>query len=237
MGYSYYDYSYTTMDDLKRLAKKSTERLTKKGLILEPVHLVGNKIAKNWWGISWIDNLEKYSDYINRLPRGKKYLKSDCILDLKIKKGRIDAIVQGSSSKPYEVCVHIKVLNKEKIEDIVQLCENKIESIENLINGKFPDTLKEVFIGKNGLFPSPNEIEFDCSCPDYASLCKHVASVLYAIGAKFDTDPRLFFELRGIDVNQFIKKAVDNSIEKLLVEKKKSERVIAEEDMDRLFGI
>ena len=114
---------------------------------------------------------------------------------------------------------------------------NKIESIENLINGKFPDTLKEVFIGKNGLFPSPNEIEFDCSCPDYASLCKHVASVLYAIGAKFDTDPRLFFELRGIDVNQFIKKAVDNSIEKLLVEKKKSERVIAEEDMDRLFGI
>ena len=237
MGYSYYDYSYTTMDDLKRLAKKSAERLTKKGLILEPVHLVGNKIAKNWWGISWIDNLEKYSDYINRLPRGKKYLKSDCILDLKIKKGRIDAIVQGSSSKPYEVSVHIKVLNKEKIEDIVQLCENKIESIENLINGKFPDTLKEVFIGKNGLFPSPNEIEFDCSCPDYASLCKHVASVLYAIGAKFDTDPRLFFELRGIDVNQFIKKAVDNSIEKLLVEKKKSERVIAEEDMDRLFGI
>ena len=237
MGYSYYDYSYTTMDDLKRLAKKSTERLTKKGLILEPVHLVGNKIAKNWWGISWIDNLEKYSDYINRLPRGKKYLKSDCILDLKIKKGRIDAIVQGSSSKPYEVCVHIKVLNKEKIEDIVQLCENRIESIENLINGKFPDTLKEVFIGKNGLFPSPNEIEFDCSCPDYASLCKHVASVLYAIGAKFDTDPRLFFELRGIDVNQFIKKAVDNSIEKLLVEKNKSERVIAEEDMDRLFGI
>ena len=237
MGYSYYDYSYTTMDDLKRLAKKSTERLTKKGLILEPVHFVGNKIAKKWWGISWIDNLEKYSDYSNRLPRGKKYLKSDCILDLKIKKGRIDAIVQGSSSKPYEVCVHIKVLNKEKIEGIVQLCENKIESIENLINGKFPDTLKEVFIGKNGLFPSPNEIEFDCSCPDYASLCKHVASVLYAIGAKFDTDPRLFFELRGIDVNQFIKKAVDNSIEKLLVEKKKSERVIAEEDMDRLFGI
>ena len=164
MGYRYYDYSYTTMDDLKRLAKKSTERLTKKGLILEPVHFVGNKIAKNWWGISWIDNLEKYSDYSNRLPRGKKYLKSDCILDLKIKKGRIDAIVQGSSSKPYEVCVHIKVLNTEKIEGIVHLCENKIESIENLINGKFPDTLKEVFIGKNGLFPSPNEIEFDCSC-------------------------------------------------------------------------
>ncbi len=237
MGYSYYDYSYTTIYDLKRLAKKSTERLTKKGLILEPVHLVGNKIAKNWWGISWINNLEKYSDYSNRLPRGKKYLKSDCILDLKIKKGKINAIVQGSSSKPYEVCVNIEVLNKEKIEDIVKLCENKIESIEDLINGKFPDTLKEVFIGKNGLFPSPDEIKFDCSCPDYASLCKHIASVLYAIGAKFDTDPRLFFELRGIDVNQLIKKAVDNSIEKLLVEKNKSERVIAEEDIDRIFGI
>ena len=153
------------------------------------------------------------------------------------KKGKINAIVQGSSSKPYEVCVNIEVLNKEKIEDIVKLCENKIESIEDLINGKFPDTLKEVFIGKNGLFPSPDEIKFDCSCPDYASLCKHIASVLYAIGAKFDTDPRLFFELRGIDVNQLIKKAVDNSIEKLLVEKNKSERVIAEEDIDRIFGI
>ncbi len=237
MRYGFSNYSYTTTDDLKRLAQKSIEKLTKKGLILEPVYLVGNKIAKNWWGISWCNNLEKYSDYSNRLPRGKKYLKNDCVIDLKIKEGKIDALVQGSTSKPYEVSVRIDVLSKTKIDEIIKICENKIDSIESLINGKFPDALKDVFIGKNGLFPSPSEIKYNCSCPDFASLCKHVASVLYAIGTKFDSNPKLFFELRGIDINKLIKKAVDNSIEKLLIEKKKSNRVISEDDINKIFGI
>ena len=88
------------------------------------------------------------------------------------------------------------------------------------------------------LFPSPKEIKFRCSCPDYAYMCKHVAATLYAIGARFDQDPTLFFSLRGVDFSVLIKKSIDEKMKSLLKNaRKKSPRIIKDADIGDLFGL
>ena len=96
-------------------------------------------------------------------------------------------IVQGSGKKLYTVKVRIDELTEEQYEKIVEKCALKIQNLEDLINGNFPDDLKSLFTEKRaGLFPSMAKIHFNCSCPDWADMCKHVAAVLYGIGSRFD---------------------------------------------------
>ena len=231
-------YSQPTTSELKRKSEASRVSAEKKGKRLEPVVIQGRNIAKSWWGRAWCDNLERYADYESRLERGKRYVKTGAVIDLSITKGRIQAKVQGSRKTPYKVEIRISPLSEERCQEILQTCGKRVETLEKLLAGDFPEELKELFTQRGGLFPSSREISFSCSCPDWALMCKHVAAVLYGIGARLDENPSLFFELRGIEMGRFIDVAIANRVERMLKNAgRTSGRTIDEGDIRGLFGI
>ena len=231
-------YSQPTTSELKRKSEASRVSAEKKGKRLEPVVIQGRKIAKSWWGRAWCDNLERYADYESRLDRGKRYVKTGAVIDLSITKGRIQAKVQGSRKTPYKVEIRISPLSEERCQEILQKCGKRVETLEKLLAGDFPEELKELFTQRGGLFPSSREISFSCSCPDWALMCKHVAAVLYGIGARLDENPSLFFETRGIEMGRFIDVAIANRVERMLKNAgRTSGRTIDEGDIRGLFGI
>ena len=237
---SYYGYSkQPTVAEKKEKARKSLQKLKKKNPDIEPVVIEGTKLAKSWWGKSWNENLESYADYENRITRGKSYVRNNAVLDLKISKGTIKAVVQGSRAKPYDVQIQIDPLSSEKWDQVTALCNHRIDSLEQLIEGKFPKELEVLFIDrKYGMFPSPKEIDFACSCPDWASMCKHVAAALYGIGSRLDVNPMLFFELRDLNGQELIKKSMDQKIESMMKNAgKKSKREILDKDISDIFGL
>jgi len=226
----------------KAVKKERAERKLvqlKKKLDVRPVIIEGSVIARTWWGKAWNKNLESYADYSNRIGRGRSYVRCGAVLDLQVHAGEIKALVHGSRAKPYSITIKIKKLNKNTWKMVAAECAGKLESLEELLTGKFPKALEETFMQRNtGLFPSPKEIEFDCSCPDWASMCKHVAATLYGIGARLDEDPTLFFTLRGVDTVDLIKRTVSNKAEDLLKKaSKKSSRIIEGADLSAAFGI
>lgn len=234
----YSNYSQPKTSKLKENARQTVKRESAKGKTMEPVVIQGRKIAASWWGQAWCNNLERYADFESRLGRGKRYVRTGSVVDLKIRKGKVLARVQGRRKSPYKVEIRISPLSEERCQYAISRCERKIENLELLVQGRFPEELKELFTGNDGLFPSPKEISFGCSCPDWALMCKHVAAVLYGIGARFDEDPLLFFELRGIDVEKFIDVALENRIERMLKNADNpSERIIPTDDWEELFGI
>lgn len=228
------------MEVLRRKAQESVRDAQKKGRDYEPVipHRGSRQICESWWGQAWCANLEQYADYASRLERGRRYFRSGTVVDLKIRGGRVEARVQGSRKVPYKVDIRISPLSEEKCQEIIARCGRKIQTIDKLINGEFPDELRDLFTGENGLFPSPREISFNCSCPDWALMCKHVAAAMYGIGVRFDENPFYFFHLRGIDVDRFIDVALENKVESMLRNAEQpSERILRETDLTGLFGV
>lgn len=238
MAYGGYS-KYVTAAEKKAKMEKSIQKLKKKNPDIAPIIIEGRNLAKTWWGKAWNDNLESYADYSNRIGRGKTYVRTGSVLDLKISKGIVNGLVQGSKAKPYKVMIKINTLEPEKWNQMVTLCNNRIDSLEQLIEGKFPKELGVLFTEhKYGLFPSPDEIAFSCSCPDWAYMCKHVAAVLYGVGARLDQSPMLFFELRDLDGMELIKKTVEKKIDSMFNNaNKKSQRQIAGEDVSDIFGL
>ncbi|MDD4098217.1 MAG: helix-turn-helix domain-containing protein [Lentisphaeria bacterium] len=172
---------------------------------LEPVRVAGRVIAKTFWGKAWCQNVESYHDYINRLPRGRSYLRCGSVIDLKIALGKVTALVTGSRPRPYEITIDIKPLAPERWEALKKKCVGRISSLMSLIQGRLPPEILSEFCSQSqGLFPAPREMTMTCSCPDIAGLCKHLAAVLYGIGARLDENPKLFFTLRGLDENELI---------------------------------
>lgn len=232
------NYSQPTKEQLMKNARATVKTAKSKGKALEPIIIQGKKIVTSWWGNAWCENLERYADYDNRLDRGKRYVRTGSVVDLKIQKGKVAARVQGRRKAPYKVEIRISPLSEERCQYALEQCGRKIENLEMLISGNFPEELKTLFSGEEGLFPEPKEISFNCSCPDWALMCKHVAAVLYGIGAKFDENPMLFFELRGIDVERFIDVAVENRLERMLQNAEKpSARIMEGEGYEQLFGL
>lgn len=233
------DFRQPTQSEIRSRASATRKKEKKKGRELEPVEIIGRTIAKSWWGQAWCNNLERYADFSNRIERGKRYVRSGAIVDLKIEKGRVMARVQGTRKIPYKVEIRISPLSEEKCQHIIRSCTTKLENVEKLIEGNFPEKMKNLFEGEGGLFPSPNEISFNCSCPDWALMCKHVAAALYGIGARFDDQPLMFFELRGIDFNRFIDVTLANKVEVMLSNAKepRSDRIIHTDNVTGLFGI
>lgn len=230
-------YSQPDTAKLKSNAAQTIHKEKKKGKVLEPVIIQGRTIVKSWWGKAWCDNLERYADYESRLDRGKRYVRTGAVVDLKIQKGKVLARVQGRRKTPYKVEVRISPLSEERCQRAIEQCGRKIKNLERLVSGDFPTELKETFLEQGGLFPEPKEISFSCSCPDWALMCKHVAAVLYGIGARFDEDPLLFFELRGIDVGRFVDVTLANRVESMLANADApSKRIISDEHRMKLFG-
>jgi len=231
-------YSQPSTSELRQKSEANRASAEKKGKLLEPVIIQGRTIAKSWWGKAWCDNLERYADYDSRLGRGKRYVKTGAVIDLKIEKGRIQARVQGSRKTPYKVEIRISPLSEERCQRIIAACGRRVENLEKLLAGNFPVELKELFTQQNGLFPAPKEISFSCSCPDWALMCKHVAAALYGVGARLDKTPALFFLLRGIEMERFIDVAIANKVELMLKNaSRQSRRIIADENVRGLFGV
>lgn len=230
---------YIPVAQKKNDAAKQLEKLKKKNPAINPVIINGTKVANTWWGIAWNKNLESYADYANRIGRGRSYVRNGFVLDLSIETGVITALVQGSGRSPYKVQITIAPLSKQKWEDITKICSHSIASMEELAAGKFPKKLETLFTQKDsGLFPTPKEIRFDCSCPDWADMCKHVAAALYGVGARLDQDPFLFFKLRDINFESLLKKSIEEKMHSMLKNAdKKSARVMDEADVEELFNI
>ncbi|MBI4654576.1 MAG: hypothetical protein HY752_06235 [Nitrospirae bacterium] len=240
MGYYYWRFPrYVSTREKRAKAQKKLAQLKKKNPNITPLVLNGTRLARTWWGKAWNTNLEKYADYSNRIGRGRSYIRNGCILDFKINPGEVTSLVQGTSSHPYEVVVKIKLLKKKAWSEIKKQCEGRIESLQELIEGRFPRELAEVFTAKGkGLFPLPKEIKFSCSCPDWASMCKHVAATLYGVGVKLDDDPKLFFLLRKAEMDDLITEALRDKSRKMLRKaEKKTSRVIDDLDAAKMFNI
>lgn len=204
-GYSRYP-EYVPVAERRAKAAKLAEKLTSKGTVLRPVQLVGKTIARTFWGKAWCANLEAYSDFSNRLPRGRTYVRNGSVLHLDIRKGEIEALVSGSSL--YKIKIGIQPVKPAKWKRLCKECAGGIGSLLELLAGKLSDRVMNVMTQPDsGLFPAPAEIKLDCSCPDWADMCKHVAAVLYGVGARLDEKPELLFLLRHADHNELVSHA------------------------------
>jgi len=237
---SYWGYPrYVSVAEKRAKAARKLKQLRKKNPAIQPIVLEGRAIAKTWWGKSWNLNLERYADYSNRIGRGRSYVRHGAVLDLQISAGQVNSLVQGSRTKPYTVTIKIKGISKEIWKNMKAACAGKLDSLPELLSGKFPKALGEVFTAQGrGLFPSPQEIGFDCSCPDWASMCKHVAATLYGIGTRLDDEAGLFFKLRKVKIDDLIQQTLKDQSYKLLDKAAKmGPGKIAESDLSGMFGI
>jgi uncharacterized Zn finger protein len=232
---SFYNWRpYVPVAARRRSALLEMERLRKKGHTVSPVVLQGRAIARTFWGRSWCENLERYSDYANRLPRGRTYVRNGSVVDLQIKPGRVEAQVSGSSL--YTVRVSVSPVPKARWSAICKDCVGGIDSLVELLQGHLSKgVMQRICEQRTGLFPSPQEIELECSCPDWASMCKHVAAVLYGVGARLDERPELLFALRKVDQKDLIARAGKNV--PLTKKGPAAVKVLDAESLSDVFGI
>ena len=225
---------YVSVAQRRRQAASEMATLKKKGHPVSPVVVEGRTIVKTFWGKAWCENLERYSDFENRLPRGRTYVRNGSVIDLQIAPGEIKALVSGSEI--YTVKVKVAPVAKARWESICKDCAGAIESLIELLQGRFSKGVMErVCRQKTGLFPSPDEIQLSCSCPDWADMCKHVAAVLYGIGTRLDHQPDLIFRLHNVDEKELIAGAGT-----AFPQGKKAPapgKVLGGEDLSVLFGL
>ncbi len=216
----------------RRRADKQRAKLQKSGRALAPVVIEGRAIARTFWGKAWCKNLESYSDYANRLPRGRTYVRHSGVLDLRIEEGRVEALVSGKST--YQVTVRIDTLPEPQWEALQRECAGQIDSMVDLLQGELSQGVMEIVSRPGqGLFPTPPEIHLSCSCPDWAVMCKHVAATLYGVGARLDHEPELLFTLRGVDPGALVEQVIDQGVTR----RPARGRVLEVDDLSSVFGV
>ena len=217
---------YVSVGERRRKAAQHAARLQS----ASPIIISGTQIAKTFWGKSWCLNLERYSDYANRLPRGRTYVRSRCVVDLQIEARKVSAMVSGSAL--YKVEISVSPIPKRRWTDVCHDCAGAIDSLVELLEGRFSKTTMERLCRqKAGLFPIPAEMKFSCSCPDSARMCKHVAAVLYGIGARLDAQPELLFKLRDVDQQDLVTNASRR------MTKLSTAKLLDSQNLSELFGI
>jgi uncharacterized Zn finger protein len=209
----YYYKDYETVAERRAKALKKVDKLRKAGEEIQSIEPFKTRgIATSFWGKAWCRHLEQFSDYSNRLPRGRTYVRNGSVCHLAIDPETATAMVSGSEM--YELSIHIDPLDPAKWSTIKNECRGKIGSLIELLQGRISDEIMQVVTHPlDGLFPHPKEIRFNCNCPDWADMCKHVAAVMYGIGVRLDTQPELLFKLRGVNHEELI--AVDAAIDDL----------------------
>jgi uncharacterized Zn finger protein len=225
---------YVSVAQRRAKAMRAMEKRKKQGHAVSPVSIEGRTIARTFWGKAWCENLERYSDYANRLPRGRTYVRNGSVVDLQIAPGAIHAHVSGSQL--YKVELKIAPVAKAKWRSICSDCAGAIDSLVELLQGRLSKGVMERICRQNhGLFPSPDEIQLSCSCPDWAGMCKHVAAVLYGIGARFDHQPELLFRLRAVDEMELIANA--GKAAPLSKQGPAASKVLGDKDLSAVFGL
>jgi uncharacterized Zn finger protein len=212
MAYGYrYGFSrrwkpYVPVAERRQKAAREVAKLEKKGRKTSPVLIEGRAIASTVWGKAWCDALESYSDFENRLPRGRTYVRNGSVIDLQVREGKVSALVSGSAI--YTVAIEVKPVARTRWREITAQLSGRIGSLIELLEGRFSSGVMDVLARRGqGLFPEPKELSMECSCPDWATMCKHVAAALYGIGARLDEKPDLLFTLRGVDAGELIARA------------------------------
>ncbi|MEI7940372.1 MAG: SWIM zinc finger family protein [Verrucomicrobiota bacterium] len=235
MSWNHYGFRpYVSVAERRRKAAKEMAKLAKKGKTIQPVHIEGRTIAHTFWGKAWCDNLESYMDYENRLPRGRTYVRNGSVVHLDIRSGEIEATVSGSEL--YKVNISIAPAAKAKWKRLCNECSGAIGSLVELLRGRFSDHVMGIITRKEtGLFPAPAEIELKCSCPDWATMCKHVAAVLYGVGARLDQSPELLFALRSVNHEELITQAA--AATDLAGKSAAAGPELAESEIGAVFGI
>jgi uncharacterized Zn finger protein len=199
---------YVPVAKRRAQAEKAVAKAKKSGRDMQPVVIAGRTIARTFWGKAWCDNLEAYSDFENRLPRGRTYVRNGSVIDLKIEPGKVRARVVGSSL--YQIEIGIAAVPSAHWKSLAKECTGSIASLVELLQGKLSKAVMErICQPKTGLFPAPQDIQLDCSCPDWATMCKHVAAVLYGVGARLDEQPELLFTLRQVDAADLVTQAAE----------------------------
>jgi uncharacterized Zn finger protein len=232
MGWYYGFRPYVSVAQRRAKAAKEVAKRVKKGQTVSPVRIEGKTIASTFWGQAWCTNLESYSDFSNRLPRGRTYVRNGSVVDLQIEKGRIRALVSGSEL--YEIKIEIAALPKRNWLTLKEQSAGKISTLVELLQGKLSKAVMELVTDRDqGLFPKPAEITMRCSCPDYAGMCKHVAAVMYGVGNRLDSSPELLFLLRGVDHLELIEQAIPAAPTRA----KGGAPTIASDDLGAIFDI
>ena len=236
----YYD-DYESAAERKARVLLEINKRRKKGepfVVLETRKKRGNP-CETFWGKAWCDNLENYSDYENRLPRGRTYLRGGNVYDLEITEGEIFAYVTGSDI--YDVLVTIDPYPEEDWRAFKKACGGEISTLLDLLGGSLGSAaLERITDIEKGLFPSPREIRFSCTCPDHAGMCKHVAATLYGVGLVLDTAPEKFFQLRSIDHMELVSEAMTyaGKVGEATGEHRDgADGVLGADDLSELFGI
>jgi uncharacterized Zn finger protein len=225
---------YVSVPARRAQAARELAKLRKNGRAMSPVAIEGRKIARTFWGEAWCDNLERYSDFANRLPRGRSYVRNGSVVDLRVEPGSVKALVSGS--RMYEVKVTVGPVAPARWRAICKDCSGAIDSLIELLQGRFSRVVMTRLCEEHtGLFPSPKDILFTCSCPDWASMCKHVAAVLYGIGARLDHQPELLFALRKVDQQHLIASAGSDLSRRAA--RPASAKVLVSDDLSAMFGI
>lgn len=230
---------YVSVAQKRARAEREIARRKKKGDTVSPVIIEGSAIADTFWGKAWCNNLESYSDYSNRLPRGRSYVRNGSVVHLEIKPGEIVANVSGSSL--YDVKIKITELAGPCWKAVKAQCAGQIGSLVELLQGRLSKHVMEVVTRRNeGLFPRPAEIKMSCSCPDSAGVCKHIAAVMYGVGSRLDQQPELLFRLRKVDHLELIQAAGQPVAMGKPAQGKntgKKKKTIAADDLAGVFGI
>lgn len=226
---------YESVGERREKAAREVKKLSKAGQTLRPIYIKSSAIATSFWGKAWCQNLENYADWANRLPRGRSYARNGSILDLQIDPGEIRALVSGSSV--YKINITISKLDSKKWDAIRKDCAEHVGSMLDLMRGKLPKDVLVRFTDRNaGMFPSPKELKVHCSCPDYASVCKHVAATLYGVGHLLDSEPELFFKMRGVDQKELMAAVLQKTTHDDAIGLNQKSGLEGE-DLSALFGI
>lgn len=222
---------YVPVAERRARARRQMDRLRKQGHTLEPVEIEGRTIARSFWGKGWCDHLESFSDFSNRLPRGRTYARNGSVCHLGIKPGLIEARVAGSQL--YSVSIGITKLDAQAWAQIKRRCAGQVRSMLELLQGKLSERVMAVVADRQtGLFPKPGQIKLDCTCPDSATMCKHVAAVLYGVGNRLDAQPQLLFTLRNVDPQELIAADLD-----LPDHAETGAQTLADDQLADVFGI
>jgi uncharacterized Zn finger protein len=212
---------------------RKASALRKTGEKLDPVKIEGRAIARRFWGKAWCGHIESYSDFSNRLPQGRTYARNGSVIDLKVEAGKVRALVTGSDL--YTVSVDVEALPAKRWKALAKQCAGKIDSLVELLAGELSTAVMELLCDRDtGIFPTARELSMDCSCPDYAGLCKHLAAVLYGIGSRFDREPELLFVLRGVDKLELLEAAGSGPV---LSGMKQSADELERGSLSEIFGI
>ena len=224
---------YVSVAKRREQALKKMAKLRKKGMQIFPVATAGGrKIATTFWGKSWCNHIESFSDYDNRLPRGRTYVRNGSVCHLEINEQQVKAIVSGGAL--YNVTITINPIDNTKWQAIKKTCQGKVHSVLDLLSGKLSEGVMDVVCHQtDGLFPLAKEIKLACDCPDWATMCKHVAAVLYGVGTRLDSEPKELFKLRAVDYEEMID--ISQAVADITTEPKGKGKRLSASDVANIF--